>query len=70
MYGLVVPEVPFALCLNHVFGYVHSDFSIDRPCSTLVKSCRVFHNPDFHHRTLFFLLNGDMELHRNRHLFV
>ena len=25
---------------------------------------------DFHHRTLFFLLNGDMELHRDWQIFV
>jgi hypothetical protein len=46
---------------QHSYGDYGYDLYLD---TMLIIYCKV------HHRTLFFLLNGDMELHRNRHLFV
>ena len=47
MYWFIIPYIPFSLSLNYVLGYVHSDFSVDHPCTAMVKFRRRFHNLDF-----------------------
>src|SRR5437899_556247 len=47
MYRLLVPEIPFALCLHDVLGYVQSDFAIDDSSSLVVELVGAVHNTDF-----------------------
>ncbi len=42
-----VPEIPFALCLHDVLGYVHPNSTIDYSSSEVVELCWGFHNVDF-----------------------
>ena len=47
MYWLIIPEIPFALCLHDVLGYVHADFSVDYTSSLVIKLVGPVHNADF-----------------------
>ena len=47
MYRLTVPEIPFALCLHAVLGYVQSDFAIDDASSVVIELVGAVHNTDF-----------------------
>ena len=46
MYRLLVPEIPFALCVHDVLGYVQSDFAIDDSSSLVVELVGAVHNTD------------------------
>ncbi len=47
MYRFVVPEIPFALCLHDVLGYVQADFAIDDASSVVIELVGAVHNTDF-----------------------
>jgi hypothetical protein len=47
MYRLLIPEIPFALCVHDVLGYVQSDFAIDDSSSLVVELVGPVHNTDF-----------------------
>ncbi len=37
VYWLSVPEIPFTFCLNYVFGYVHTNDSVDASGSESIQ---------------------------------
>jgi hypothetical protein len=47
VYGFSVPEIPFTFCLNDVFGYVHTNDSIDASGSESIQFRCAVHNADF-----------------------
>src|SRR6266571_3476482 len=44
---LLIHEIPFALCVHDVLGYVQPDFAIDGSSSLVVELVGPVHNTDF-----------------------